>query len=402
MANGPEMNTILTVFLVILLFFIFYMVVRIFVKSRRGAKPKKKRGESKVLQAATEETDADSIFNSIVSIKRIASDLKMRGIPTDKAEELLAQARLDYDAGLEDTAAFKVKEAKDMLMKAKREWDEKTGFDVVTPTPSPRSTGGGYRPTVDLVAEDQEVARPEEEFPELKKAVDKKPDNYLPSKFTISLAERALEAAETEGKDVSEARRVLMEAKKCFDNEDYDDAFRGALNCKKLAETAMGIATAKDGAGGEMISDLAVLTAEGEEMSICSICGERKIAYISIETDDGEEATCRECYERSMGKVLGVTTQADIEEALEPKDEKVPKSEDKAPSEEEKKVEEDAGEDEQKQRFCPNCGAKIKDVDVFCGKCGKPVTEELKCVGCGEKVEPGDMFCRKCGARLVT
>jgi DNA-directed RNA polymerase subunit RPC12/RpoP len=40
--------------------------------------------------------------------------------------------------------------------------------------------------------------------------------------------------------------------------------------------------------------------------------------------------------------------------------------------------------------------------DVFCGKCGKPVQEELKCVGCGTKVEPGDVFCRKCGARLVT
>ena len=59
------------------------------------------------------------------------------------------------------------------------------------------------------------------------------------------------------------------------------------------------------------------------------------------------------------------------------------------------------GEGEE-QHYCPNCGAKVDAVDVFCGKCGKPVKEELKCVGCGEKVEPGDMFCRKCGARLVT
>jgi predicted nucleic acid-binding Zn ribbon protein len=52
-------------------------------------------------------------------------------------------------------------------------------------------------------------------------------------------------------------------------------------------------------------------------------------------------------------------------------------------------------------RYCPNCGAKVKIKDVFCGKCGKPVHEELKCVGCGTKVEPGDVFCRKCGARQV-
>lgn len=400
MANGPDMNTVATIFLVILLFFIFYMVIRIITKSRRGDKPKKRRKESKVLQAVDEDTDSDAIFNSIVSTKRIASDLKLRGISTGRAEELLGQARIDYDSGYADAASMKVNEAKDILMRAKREWDEKTGFDVVTSTPSPKKTGGGYRPTIDLIAEDQEVGRPEEEFPELKKAVEKKPDNYLPSKFTLSLAERALEAAETEGKDVSEARHLLLEAKKCFGDEDYDGAFKGALNCKRLAEAAMGIAGAEDGSG-ETISDLAVLSTEGEELSTCSICGERKVAYISIETEDGEEATCRECYERSMGRVLGVTTQADIETSLEPKGEKKPEVGGKAGPDKEEKTEGEP-DDEEKQRFCPNCGAKIEDVDVFCGKCGKPVKEELKCVGCGEKVEPGDMFCRKCGARLVT
>jgi hypothetical protein len=246
---------------------------------------------------------------------------------------------------------------------------------------------------VDLVAEDQEVAKPDEEFPELKKAVDKKPDNYLPSKFTISLAERAIESAEQSGLDTSEARSYLLEAKACYVREDYDGAFKDALKCRRAAEALLGVTTKMEG-GGEMISDLAMLPTQGEEPSICSICGERKIAYISIETDDGEEATCKECYEKSMGKVLGVTTQAEIEQALESK---VPEGEDKVAPEKEERVEE-----EEKQHFCPNCGAKVDAVDVFCGKCGKPVTEELKCVGCGEKVEPGDMFCRKCGARLVT
>jgi predicted amidophosphoribosyltransferase len=62
----------------------------------------------------------------------------------------------------------------------------------------------------------------------------------------------------------------------------------------------------------------------------------------------------------------------------------------------------DEKKEEKEQHFCPNCGAKVTAEDVFCGKCGKPVKEELKCVGCGTKVEPGDVFCRKCGARLVT
>jgi hypothetical protein len=397
MANGPDINMVLTVLLVILMFFIFYMVARIFVKARKGSKPKKKKKESKVLKVVSEEPDADAIFNSIISTKRIASDLKVRGISTEKAEELLGQARIDYDSGREDAARFKVKEAKDILMTSKREWDEKTGFDVVATTTPSRSHGGGYRPTVDLVAEDQEVAKPDEEFPELKKAVEKKPDNYLPSKFTISLAERTIVSAEQSGLDTSEARSYLLEAKACYVREDYDEAFKDALKCKRAAEALLGLATKMEG-GGEMISDLAMLPTEGEEPSICSICGDRKIAYISIETDDGEEATCKECYEESMGKVLGVTTQAEIEASLEPKKEVGKAGEDKAEPEKEEEI----VEEEEKQHFCPNCGAKITEVDVFCGKCGKPVTEELKCVGCGEKVEPGDMFCRKCGARLVT
>ena len=371
---------------------IFLMILRIMLKARSRKEPKTKKKKSKLLKAISEEPDA--VFNSIISTKRIASDLKVRGISTGRAEELLGQARIDYDSGREDAARLGVKEAKDILMRAKKKWDEKTGFDVVTTTTSSRSQEGGYRPTVELVGEEEKVAKPDEEFPELKKTVDKKPDNYLPSKFTISLAERAIESAEQSGLDTSEARSYLLGAKACYDREDYDEAFKDALKCRRAAEALLGVTTKMEG-GGEMISDLAMLPTEGEEPSICSICGERKIAYISIETDDGEEATCKECYEKSMGKVLGVTTQAEIEEVLEPRDVK-------RPEEEEKIEEKGEAEEEKKQRFCPNCGAKIKDVDIFCGKCGKPVTEELKCVGCGEKVEPGDMFCRKCGARLVT
>ena len=376
---------------------ILVMILRILVKVRGGGKPKKKKKRSKALKAVSEEPDADAIFNSIISTKRISNDLKIRGISTSRAEELLGQARIDYDSGREDAARLGVKEAKDILMRSKREWDEKTGFDVVTTTTSERSNGGGYRPTVELVGEEEKVAKPDEEFPELKEVVDKKPDNYLPSKFTISLAERAIESAEQSGLDTSEARSYLLDAKACYDREDYDEAFKDALKCRRAAEALLGVVTKMEG-GGEMISDLAMLPTEGEEPSICSICGEKKMAYISIETDDGEEATCRECYEKSMGKVIGVTTQADIEATIEPREVREPGGEDKTGQEKE----EEGVEEEEKQHFCPNCGAKVKDVDVFCGKCGKPVTEELKCVGCGEKVEPGDMFCRKCGARLVT
>ena len=142
--------------------------------------------------------------------------------------------------------------------------------------------------------------------------------------------------------------------------------------------------------GGERdsISDLASQPGEAEEPKICSICGENKVPYICIEVKDGEEATCRECYEKTMKKAAKPAA-----EVLPPPPPPPPLGIEEGMKPEEK---------EEVKNYCPNCGARVKSEDVFCGKCGKPVKEELKCVGCGTKVEPGDMFCRKCGARLVT
>ncbi|UCF07767.1 MAG: zinc ribbon domain-containing protein [Thermoplasmata archaeon] len=398
-----DRETLLTLVTIVFLVIIGLWIVRIMIKLRRGPKTKRRRREAKVLQAVSSDEDSDSIFNSIISTRRIADDLKRRGIETRRAEELIGEARLDYDTGNENAAKMKIEEAKDILLRAKRSWDKKTGFDIV-PSKTSEHKESTYRPSVDLIAEDEKVASPEEVFPELKKAVEKKPDNYLPSKFTISLAERAIDSAAASGHDVSEARRLLLDAKACFDREDYDQAFKSALNCKRIAEQLLGVAKKLEEERGELISDLATLPIDSEELQTCSICLARKIPYISIETKSGIEATCKECYEKSMGTVLGVSSETEPErmEPMEGTDEKMePEKPEMVTAEAETKAEVPAA-DEEKQLFCPNCGAKVKDVDVFCGKCGKPVLEELKCVGCGEKVEPGDMFCRKCGARLVT
>ncbi len=139
----------------------------------------------------------------------------------------------------------------------------------------------------------------------------------------------------------------------------------------------MGVAAAEGEDKKKVMSDLATLAAETQELMACSVCGITKVPYICIDISGVQEATCKECYDISMGKIA------------EPKAQPPPPPP-------------DIIEEKITQAFCPNCGAKVKSEDVFCGKCGKPVKEELKCVGCGEKVEPGDVFCRKCGARLVT
>jgi len=389
MAEVDIKGMILTIVLVIGTIIVLMIVLKILLKLRKGSTPKKRK-EPRVLEAISSTPNSDDIFNTITSTRRIASDLKRRGIDTSDAEELISKADTYYEQGFENRVKFTIEEAKELLFRSKKEWDKKTGFDVVPSTPIIEA-----HPTpkelVDLTEEEKlstkEGLKSEEEVPDLSEPMEKKPDNYLPSKFTISLAGTAVDNARTSGVDVGGAQRLLVEAKACFDKDDYDEAFRLALCSKREAESLLGAAPAGGKVGGKIISDLATLPGETEELMICSICGERKIPYICIEIKGGEEATCRECYDKSMGKVT------------EPKTELLPPPPPPPKEIKEEKVEE---EKEKEPHYCPDCGAKVKSDDVFCGKCGKPVKEELKCVGCGTKVEPGDMFCRKCAARLVT
>jgi hypothetical protein len=273
-----------------------------------------------------------------------------------------------------------IEQAKGILLRSKSHWDEKTGFDVV-PQTTEDVASPAHKKAVNLISEraaDAVHLEPEKEFPELAKAAEKKPDNFLPSKFTISLASTAIDNASGEGAEVGEAQRFLIEAKACFDREDYDNAFRLALCSKREAEALLGVAAAEGEDKKKVMSDLATLAAETQELMACSVCGITKVPYICIDINGVTEATCKEFYDRSMGKIAE------------------PKAQPPPPPPPPEKIE------IKEQAFCPNCGAKVKGEDVFCGKCGKPVKEELKCAGCGEKVEPGDVFCRKCGARLVT
>jgi hypothetical protein len=388
----PEMNIRDMILLIVVVAFslmILFLVLRIMWKLRKGTKTRKRK-DSKVLEAISSSDESDDVFNAIASTRRIASDLKRRGIDITKAEALISQASSYYRDGLENKAKLTIAEAKEMLLNQKMDWDEKTGFDVVPSTPTGEETHQVKQP-VDLTGKNKistnEKIEPDKELPELSKALEKKPDNYLPSKFSISLAGSAVEKARVAGMETGEPQRLLIDAKACFEREDYDEAFRLALCSKREAETLLG-GTPQHDASEKSISDLALQSVEPEELKICSICGDRKMPYICIEVKNGEEATCRDCYEKTMKK------------AIQPKAEVLPPPPPPPPIEKDEDMgvkEKDIG-----HNYCPNCGARVKNEDVFCGKCGKPVKEELKCVGCGTKVEPGDMFCRKCGARLVT
>lgn len=387
MTEAEIKSTLILLILIIGVIVVSIMVLRIVLKTRRGSSPKRKK-EPRIIEASSSNHNLDEIFNTIAATKRIATDLKRRGVNISSAQSMISKAESHYNEGRDQRARIAIDEAKEYLLKLKKDWDEKIGFDVM-PTTSPTKTKPSFKHSIDLkggdASESSKTLKPDEVFPELKKAEKKKPDNFLSSKFTISLAASAIEGARREGQDVREAERYLFDAKVCFEREDYDDAFQSALCSKREAEELMDVAPKEGEDDRRVMSDLATPGSDSEELMTCSTCGRSRLPYICIDVDGEEEATCKECYDRTMGKISTAT--AELPPPPPPPPEQIEKEE---------------KEEEGDQAFCPNCGAKVKASDVFCGKCGKPVQEELKCVGCGEEVEPGDVFCRKCGARLVT
>lgn len=340
--------------------------------------------------AASSATNEENIYNALASTRAIARDLKMKGMDIHAIDDLLTEAEVSYTKGSHHEAMMYTQRAKDLLSRKKSELEE-SGLLESFPTGIKEEAGAKATPLRDDTGFSDIEEDEEADSPELIDEKDmKKPDNYLPAKFTISMAEKAMENARSSGIPVAEPERLLLSAKAALQEEDYDEAFKFALRSKKESEALLGAMPSEEKRG---ISDLSVASSgKGEELMVCCVCGENRVPYISIEIEDGVEATCEECYSKQRTV---------ISEKIEGEEKRTFKL--KKKEEEIKEVEEEKEEPEEKaEKKCKNCGTSIKVEDVFCGKCGKPSAEEMKCHGCGTPVEPGDVFCRKCGARLLS
>ena len=49
---------------------------------------------------------------------------------------------------------------------------------------------------------------------------------------------------------------------------------------------------------------------------------------------------------------------------------------------------------------CPNCGANVKQDDIFCPECSKPIAKTVVCKKCGAENDAGAKVCTKCGEPL--
>lgn len=51
--------------------------------------------------------------------------------------------------------------------------------------------------------------------------------------------------------------------------------------------------------------------------------------------------------------------------------------------------------------FCPHCGAKCEDQDVFCVVCGNLIQVTAGCAGCGVVIPVSAAFCPNCGINFI-
>lgn len=194
-----DLKYVIIVILIVLLCLILFLEWR-FMRSRF----RKKREDSDL---------SDRAYNEVRTTESILNMLKRDNIDTSKAQPYITEAkaalsRSDYHSCIEYT-----EKARLTLKKAKTQANMKPFWDE-----SSEEGGIGKERSEDAALES------------------KLPENYMQSKFTISLAEDAIQTASKKGKDISEAQEFLKLSMEAFENEVYSEALKLALRSKKCAE----------------------------------------------------------------------------------------------------------------------------------------------------------------------
>jgi len=203
---------------------------------------------------------SDRAYNEVKTTESIFNMLKRDSIDTSAAQPYLTEAKValsrsDYHSCIEyaEKAKFALKKAKTQA-NLKPFWDES-------------SEEGGIGKERSEEALDSNL-----------------PENYMQSKFTISLAEDAIQTALKKGKDISEAQEFLKLSTEAFEIRDYSTALKLALRSKKCAEGL-------EEEGG--IIELSV-SSESDEYE-CPNCGE------NVKAND---IFCRKCGAKIEMKLL--------------------------------------------------------------------------------------------------
>ncbi len=243
----------------------------------------------------------DEAHNALITTRAIASTMAERsGIHSEDVDAKLDEAQVAYDHRNFRVALDLTKQAKDRLVALK----------------------GAQTAQGDVAKLDALGSAPGTDEPTTKEVLAKQyPPNLIQSRFSISVAETSIAAAEGAGRDVTTAKSLLTAARSRFDAQDYGGALSIARQADKSARGEPVAASAAIPAPVPAASASPVASPAPNETrpaavavgSACPSCG------APMKPDD---AFCRKCGTRAV-----LTN-------------------------------------------CPTCGASLLADDAFCRKCG--------------------------------
>lgn len=290
-----DTTTVIVVALVIVMIVVVWVELNVLRKKSKARRERSGR-QPQDLQ--------DEAHNALITTRAIASTLAERsGIHSDDVDSTLQEAQTAYDRRNYRVSIDLTKQAKDRLVALKG-----------------ALTAHGDEAKLAALG-----SAPDTDEPTTKEVLAKQyPPNLIQSKFSISIAETSIEAAEASGRDVTTARSLLSAARSRYDSQDYG----GALSIARQADkSARGEAIAASAATPVAASSVASAPAGSPSSeaakpaavpsgSACPSCG------APMKPDD---AFCRKCGTRAV-----LTN-------------------------------------------CPTCGASLLADDAFCRKCGTRV-----------------------------
>ncbi len=201
-----DTTTILVVALVIVMIVVVWVELSVLRKKSKARRERSGRRPAEL---------QDEAHNALLTTRAIASTMAERGgVRSEDVAATLQEAQVAYDRHNYRVSLDLTKQAKDRLV-ALRAAQTSQGDAA-------KLESLGSSPTSDEPTTKEVLAK---QFP----------PNLIQSKFSISMAETSIESAEAAGRDVSNARSLLVAARSRFDSQDYGGALSIARQADKSA-----------------------------------------------------------------------------------------------------------------------------------------------------------------------
>jgi hypothetical protein len=220
-----------TIKIVVLFAFLLIIALLVIVITRRFSKKAMRR----YLKDKGDTThESDKAFNSILAVKVISKNFEGQGLDITQVKKLIEESEREMKMKNYETSIGITENAKSILMELKAKEDS-AGPD--SDRPGGAEIGPSDLTPAELAQNELAASAKDDHSLTPKEMIQKRyPQSFLQSKFTIGLAESLVEKSSVSGVQLEEARSLLEKSKRCFEDEDFENALQYSIQCKRLLE----------------------------------------------------------------------------------------------------------------------------------------------------------------------